>query len=65
MLNYYTSPETFTEKLSMFFSKPNALGMGSQPGELNEELVTQKKREKDWRMNCDVGKAMEGLDNEL
>ena len=27
----------------------------SSPGELSEELVTQEKRKKGWRMNCDVG----------
>ena len=35
------------------------------PGELSEELVTQEKRKKGWRMNCDVGGATEGLENEL
>ena len=31
-----------------------------------EELVTQVKRKKDRRMNCDVGEATEGLlENEL
>ena len=25
-----------------------------------KELVTWEKRKKDWRMNCDVGKATEG-----
>ena len=35
------------------------------PGELSEELVTQKKRKKGWRMNCDVGKATEELKNKL
>ena len=39
--------------------------MGGSPGELNEDLVTLEKRKKGWRMNCDVGKATEGLDNEL
>ena len=39
--------------------------MGCSPGELSEELVTQEKRNKGWRMNCDVGKAKEGLENEL
>ena len=37
----------------------------SSPGELSEELVTQEKRKKGWRMNCDVGEATEGLENEL
>ena len=39
--------------------------MGCSPGELSEELVTYEKRKKGWRMNCDVGEATEGLENEL
>ena len=39
--------------------------MGGSPDELSEELVTQEKRKKGWRMNCDVGEATEGLENEL
>ena len=39
--------------------------MGGSPGELSEELVTYVKRMKGWRMICDVGKATEGLENEL
>ena len=35
------------------------------PGELSEELVKQEKRKKGWRMNCDVGEAMEGLKKDL
>ena len=31
--------------------------MGGSPGELSEELVTQEKRKKGWRMICDVGEA--------
>ena len=38
---------------------------GGSPGELSEELVSQEKRKKGWRMNCDVGAATEGLENEL
>ena len=38
---------------------------GSPPGELSEELVTQETRKKGSRMNCDVGEATEGLENEL
>ena len=30
-----------------------------------EWAVTQVKQRKDWRMSCDVRKAMEGLENEL
>ena len=39
--------------------------MSGSPDELSEELVTQEKRKKGWRMNCDVGEATEGLENEL
>ena len=39
--------------------------MGGSPGELSEELVTQEKRKKGWRMNCDVGEVTEILENEL
>ena len=39
--------------------------MGGSPGELSEDLVTYEKRKKGWRMNCDVGEATEGLENEL
>ena len=35
--------------------------MGGSPCELSEELVTQEKRKKGWRMNCDVGVATERL----
>ena len=40
------------------------VGVGGSPGELNEDLVTQK-RKRGWRMSCDVGEATEGLENEL
>ena len=39
--------------------------MGGSPGELSEELVTQEKRKKRWRMNSDAGEATEELENEL
>ena len=35
--------------------------MGGSPG---EELMKKEKRKKGWRMNCDVGKATERLENE-
>ena len=41
------------------------LPMGGSPGVLSEELVTPEKRKKGWRMNCEVGKATERLENEL
>ena len=39
--------------------------MGGSPGDVSEEPVTYEKRKKGWRMSCDVGKATEGLQNEL
>ena len=39
--------------------------MGGSPGDVSENPVTQEKRKKGWRMNCDVGEATEGLENEL
>ena len=39
--------------------------MGGSPGDVSENPVTQEKRKKGWRMSCDVGKAREGLENEL
>ena len=39
--------------------------MGGPPGDVNEEPVTQEKRKKGLRMNCDVGEATEGFKNEL
>ena len=39
--------------------------MGGSPGDVSEELMTQEKRKKVWRVNCDVGEAMEGFKNEL
>ena len=36
--------------------------MGGMPGDVSEESVTQKKRNKGWRMSCDVGEATEGLE---
>ena len=39
--------------------------MGGSLGELSEELVKYEKRKKGLRMNCDVGKATERLENEL
>ena len=39
--------------------------MDGSPGELSEELVTQEKRKKGWRMSYDVGEATQGLENEL
>ena len=35
------------------------MSMGDSPRELSEELVTQRKRKKGWRMNCEVGEATE------
>ena len=43
----------------------SSLGMGGSPGDVSENPVTQEKQQKGWRMSCDVGKAREGLENEL
>ena len=39
--------------------------MGSLPGDISEDPVTQEKRKTGWRMSCDIGEAMEGLENKL
>ena len=39
--------------------------MGSLPGDVGEVLMMQVKQWKGCRMCCDVGKAAEGLENEL
>ena len=39
--------------------------MGSSPGDVSEAPVTYEKQKKGWKMSCDVGEAMEGLENEL
>ena len=44
---------------------PQIVIMSGSPGQLSEELVTWEKRKKGWGMSCDVGKATEGLENEL
>ena len=41
------------------------LAMGGSPSELSEELETEEKRKKGWRIKCDVGEATQGLGNEL
>ena len=60
----------YCQRLSLRFSSNEIkeqydVSMGGSPGELSEELVTQEKRKKGWRMNCDVGEATEGLEKEL
>ena len=39
--------------------------MGGSTGDVREEPVMYEKRKNSWRMSCDVGEAMEGLENEL
>ena len=39
--------------------------MDGSPGDVSEELVTQEKRKKSWRMSCDICEATEVLENEL
>ena len=40
-------------------------GMGGSPGDAGEMPMTYVKQRKGCRMTCDVGKAAEGLENEL
>ena len=42
----------------------NHRGMGGSPGDVNEEPANQEKRNKGWRMNCDVGEVTERQENE-
>ena len=39
--------------------------IGDSPGDVSEEPVTSEKPKKGWKMSCDVGEAMEVLENEL
>ena len=39
--------------------------IGGSPGDVSEEPVTYEKRKNSWEMSCEVGKATEGLENEL
>ena len=41
------------------------ISMDGSPGDVSEEPVTKEKRKKGWRMSCGVGKATEGLENEV
>ena len=56
---------TLREEQRLRVFKNKVLSMGGSPGELSEELVTQEKQKKVCRMNCDIGEATEGLENEL
>ena len=47
------------------YIKHHHRGMGSSPGDVGEVPMTWVKQWKDCRMSCDVGKAVEGLENEL
>ena len=39
--------------------------MDGSPGDVSEEPVTKEKRNKGWKMSCDVDEATEWLENEL
>ena len=39
--------------------------MGGSPSDVSEEPVRYETRKKGWRLNCDVGEATEGLENDL
>ena len=57
--------EMVTVPIKFTYLRNTFHGRLATPGELSEDLVTKEKRNKGWRMNCDVGKATEGLENEL
>ena len=40
------------------------LNIGSSPGDVGAVPVMKVKQQKGWRMSCDIGEAMEGLENE-
>ena len=63
--NVYTGPTTFCGRRKTVETWYCLLYvMGGSLGDVSEEPVTQEKR-KDWKMSYDVGKATEGLENEL
>ena len=39
--------------------------MGGSPGDVGEVPMMKVKQRKGCRMSCDIGKAAEGLENEL
>ena len=39
--------------------------MGGSPGDVDQVPMTKVKQRKGWRMSYDVGKATEGLENEV
>ena len=39
--------------------------MDGSPGDVSEEPLTSEKRNKGWRMRCDVGEAKEGVENDF
>ena len=47
------------------YIKHHYRGMGGSPGDVCEVPMTYVKQRKGCRMSCDVGKAAEGLENEL
>ena len=55
----------FTMLLTFQVTNIAFYSMGSSPGDVSEEPVTQVKRKKGWRMTCVVGEETERLENEL
>ena len=47
------------------YIKHHHRGMGGSPGDVGELPMTWVKQRKGCKMSCDVGKAAEGLENEL
>ena len=60
--------ELSTEQINLHFvmsCRRCNFSMGGSPGDVTEEPVTLEKRNKGWKMICDVAEAAEGLENEL
>ena len=65
LCNMYSLQEKYNSFIHSYIhyrSLTSPYSMGGQPG---EEPVTWEKRNKGWRMNCDVGEATEGFESEL
>ena len=49
-------PDTNEDIFSVILQTTN---IGGSPRDVSEELVTQEKQKKGWKMSCDVGEATE------
>ena len=61
----WVDQKTSLEKTKRCIPTTDTESMGGSLGDISEDHVTQEKRKKGWRMSCDVGEAIEGLENDL